>query len=48
MKDYEPLTREHAEALLATAGVEGEEMIKRAIEEAMANPGVKNPAVTVN
>ncbi|KAF3341751.1 hypothetical protein FCM35_KLT00389 [Carex littledalei] len=39
LKNFDPLTREHAQALLAAAGVGEDDTIQAQIEEALANPG---------
>lgn len=39
LKNFDPLTREHAQALLAAAGVGEDDAIQAQIEEALAKPG---------
>lgn len=39
LKNFDPLTREHAQALLAVAGVGDDDTIQAQIEEALAHQG---------
>lgn len=48
LKKLEPLTKEHAQALLATAGVQEDGQMQAQIDEAVANQGGSGPPITAN